>query len=71
MGIRKAMQKEIKLMTLTDTGLAESDVGEMGSWSRLEKMYVPPVEKQAEFLKGSPDEVAAKIAEIIKARGLI
>jgi electron transfer flavoprotein beta subunit len=71
MGIRKAMQKEIKLMTLADTGLTENDVGPAGSWSRIEKLYVPPVEKQAEFLKGSPEEVATKIAEIIKSRGLI
>jgi electron transfer flavoprotein beta subunit len=71
MGIRKAMQKEIKLMTLTDTGLAESDVGPVGSWVKIEKMYVPPVEKQAEFIKGSPDEIAARITEILKAKGLI
>lgn len=71
MGIRKAMQKEIKVMTLADTGLTEADVGEAGSWTKIERLYVPPVEKQAEFLKGSPDEVATKIAEIIKSRGLI
>jgi len=71
MGIRKAMQKEIKIMSLADTGLSETDVGEAGSWTKIEKLYVPPVEKQAEFLKGTPDEVAAKIAEILKSRGLI
>lgn len=71
MGIRKAMQKEIKLMTLADTGLTESDVGSSGSWTKIERMYVPPVEKQAEFLKGSPEEVAAKVTEILKAKGLI
>lgn len=71
MGIRKAMQKEIKVMTLADTGLSEADVGEAGSWIKIDKLYVPPVEKQAEFLKGTPDEVATKIAEIIKARGII
>lgn len=71
MGIRKAMQKEIKLMTLADTGLAENDVGPAGSWTTIEKMYVPPVEKQAEILKGSPEEVATKITEILKSRGLI
>jgi electron transfer flavoprotein beta subunit len=70
MGIRKAMQKEIKVMSLADTGLAESDVGSTGSWLRIEKLYVPPVEKQAEFLTGSSD-VATKIAEILKSRGLI
>jgi len=71
MGIRKAMQKEIKVMTLADIGLAESDVGPAGSWSKTEKMYVPPVEKQAEFLKGSPEEVATRISEILKSKGLI
>ncbi|MEM3577031.1 MAG: electron transfer flavoprotein subunit beta/FixA family protein [Candidatus Bathyarchaeia archaeon] len=71
MGIRKAMQKEIKVVSLAETGLSEADVGEAGSWLRIEKLYVPPVEKQAEFLKGSPDEVAAKIVEILKSRGLI
>jgi len=71
MGIRKAMQKEIKLMTLADTGLTENDVGAAGSWVKIENMYVPPVEKQAEFIKGSPDEIATRITEILKSRGLI
>lgn len=71
MGIRKAMQKEVKVMTLTDTGLTENEVGSAGSWITIEKMYVPPVEKQAEFLKGSPDEIAAKITAVLKSKGLI
>ena len=71
MGVRKVMQKEIKVIDLTETGLSENDVGEAGSWLKIERLYVPPVEKQAEFLKGSPDEVAAKIVEILKLRGLI
>ena len=71
MGIRKAMQKEIKVLGFADLGLGENEVGEAGSWLKIEKLYVPPVEKQAAFLKGSPDEVAAKIAGILKAKGLI
>jgi electron transfer flavoprotein beta subunit len=71
MGIRKAMQKEIKVMTLADTGLTENDVGAAGSWTHIEKIYVPPVEKVAEFLKGTPDEVAGRITEILKSRVLI
>jgi electron transfer flavoprotein beta subunit len=71
MGIRKAMQKEIKVMGLADTGLTESDVGLSGSWARIDKLYVPPVEKQAEFLKGTPDEISVKITDILKSRGLI
>jgi electron transfer flavoprotein beta subunit len=71
MGIRKAMQKEIKVLSLAEIGLDESEVGELGSWIRIDRIYVPPAEKQANFLKGTPDEVAAKIAEVLKAKGLI
>jgi electron transfer flavoprotein alpha/beta subunit len=65
------MQKEIKVLSLADTGLAENDVGSLGSWTRIEKLYVPPVEKQAEFLTGNPDEIAKKITDILKSKGLI
>ncbi|UCD39713.1 MAG: electron transfer flavoprotein subunit beta/FixA family protein [Candidatus Bathyarchaeota archaeon] len=71
MGTRKAMKKEIKTLGLVDVGLSENEVGEAGSWAKIEKMYVPPVEKQADFLSGSPEEMAAKIAEILKTKGLI
>jgi electron transfer flavoprotein beta subunit len=71
MGTRKAMQKEIKVIGLAGIGLTESEVGEAGSWVKTQKMYVPPVEKQAEFLKGSPDEVASRIGDILKAKGLL
>jgi electron transfer flavoprotein beta subunit len=71
MGIRKAMQKEIKVLSLADLGLDENEVGETGSWIHVEKMFIPPVEKEAEFLKGPPEEVATKVAEILKARGLM
>jgi electron transfer flavoprotein beta subunit len=71
MGIRKAMQKEIKVMTLADTGLTEADVGPQGSWLTIDKLYVPPVEKQAEFLKGTPEEIATRVTEILKSKGLI
>jgi len=71
MGTRKAMQKEIKVVGLSGTELSENEVGEAGSWIKVEKMYVPPVEKQAEFLKGSPDEIASKIAEILRTKGVL
>ncbi len=71
MGTRKAMQKEIKVLGLAEVGLSEGEVGEAGSWTKIEKMYVPPVEKQAEFLKGSPEEIAGKIAELLKSKGLV
>ena len=51
--------------------MSDNDVGESGSWIKVEKMYVPPVEKQAEFLKGTPDEIASRIVELLKAKGVI
>jgi electron transfer flavoprotein beta subunit len=71
MGIRKAMQKEISVLSLADIGLSGTDVGEAGSWMKIEKMFIPPVEKEAEFLEGAPEETAGKVAEILKARGLV
>ncbi len=71
MGIRKAMKKEIKVLSLADTGLCESEVGEAGSWLKVEELLIPIVEKRAEFFKGTPAEIATKIAELLKSRGLI
>ena len=71
MGIRKARKKEIKILDLSDLDLKEDDVGEAGSWMTVEKMFMPPVEKEAEILEGTPDQVTSKISEILRARGLI
>jgi len=71
MGIRKAAQKEIKVLKLADIGLSENEVGVAGSWIKTEELYMPPAEKQAEYIKGNPEEVASKLVEIIKSRGLI
>ena len=71
MGVRKARQKELKVLTLADIGLKEEEVGASGSWITIEKMFIPPVEKEAEILTGGLDEIATKIAETLRARGLI
>ncbi len=71
MGIRKAKTKEITVLGLSDLQLKENEVGESGSWITIERMFIPPAEKEAEILAGSPDEVTSKIAEILKARGLV
>jgi len=71
MAIRKAMQKEIEVLGLADVGLSENEVGEAGSWIKIDNIFVPSAEKQAKIIKGNPEEVAAEIAEILRARGLI
>jgi len=71
MAIRRAMQREIKVMTLMDIGLDEKEVGEAGSWLRIESLFIPPAEKKVEFISGRPDEIASKIIEILERRGLV
>ncbi len=71
MGIKKAMKKEIRILSIDDLGLNEEEVGVDNSWLQIMEMYIPPVERRAEFIKGNPEEVASKIVEIIKSRGLI
>ncbi|MBO8181938.1 MAG: electron transfer flavoprotein subunit beta/FixA family protein [Archaeoglobus sp.] len=60
MGIKRAKTKELKEVTLQPTT----------STLEIEKMYLPPV-KKAEMIEGSPDEVAKKLIEILKERGLV
>lgn len=71
MGIRKARKKEITVMSLTDLGLTRDEVGEAGSWMRVRRVYAPPVEKEPEILSGSPEEVAGRLVEVFRSRGLI
>ena len=71
MGIRKARKKEITVMGLDDLGLTRNDVGEPGSWMKVQRVYAPPVEKRTEILTGSPEEVAGRLVEVFRLRGLI
>jgi electron transfer flavoprotein beta subunit len=71
LGLRKAMQKPIKIMSLKDLGLSEDEVGRAGSKTILEKLSVPPKLEGAEILEGAPEEVTAKLAEIFRERGVV
>ncbi len=71
LGIRKAMRKEIEVLNLDDLGLGEEEVGESGSKIELRRLFIPPVEKEAEILEGKPEEVSARLVEILKSEGVI
>ena len=60
MGIKRAKTKEMKEVSVSPTT----------STLEVEKMYLPPV-KKAEMIEGDPSEVAEKLIEILKDRGLI
>jgi len=71
MGIRRARSKPLEVLGLDGLDLSEGDVGEAGSWIKVTRMYAPPAEKEVVILSGSPDEVAERLAEALRARGVL
>ena len=71
MAMRRVKQKEVRVIGLADLDLKEEEVGKSGSWTHVEEMFSPPVEKEAEFITGSPNEIVENIVKILKERGLI
>jgi len=63
--IKQAAAKPIELLSLADVGLAEADVGETGSASRVRRMYVPD-KGRAQLIEGAVAQQAARLAEIIR-----
>jgi len=64
-GIKQAKAKPIEVLSHTDLGLQDSDVGIAGSRSRVRRM-VMPAKGQAELIEGSVVEQAARLADIVK-----
>lgn len=60
MGIKRAKSKEIK----------EVSVSPSISTLEVEKIYLPPV-KKAEMIEGDASQIAKKLVEILKDRGLV
>jgi electron transfer flavoprotein beta subunit len=70
-GIREASKKEIKVMDLAATGLSADEVGESGSVAVMTQYSVPEVGDLAEMIEGDPAETSAKLANILKEKGLV
>jgi len=64
--IRRAAKKEIKVIDASEI----DPIGIQANAS-LEELFTPPAGKRAEILTGSVDEISAKVAGIIKEKGLI
>jgi electron transfer flavoprotein beta subunit len=67
-GIMAAKKKPLDKKSLADVGLSAGDVAPK---VKIEKVYPPPKGQGAEILKGSADEVAAKLVTKIKELGLL
>lgn len=66
-GIRRAMQKELKVLSLDDMG---SPLNTLTPMVKLEKLELPPRGKQAKLISGTPEQVAEKLAKILKDAGI-
>ena len=70
-GVREAMSREIKVLGLSELPLNEADVGEAGARIKVDKLFIPPVDKAAQIIGGTPDETASQLTVILKEKGLI
>ncbi|MFO7676129.1 MAG: electron transfer flavoprotein subunit beta/FixA family protein [bacterium] len=70
LGIKRAGAKPVDELTPDGLGLAAGEIGAAGSKTRLVRLYAPEVTGAAEMIEGDVPEKAARLAEILKERGL-
>jgi electron transfer flavoprotein beta subunit len=68
-GIRKVASMELPVHSAADLGIAPGTVGEAGAKVKRADYFVPVMGKGAEMLEGSPEEIADKLIEMLKAKG--
>ena len=66
--IKKAREKELRVMSLSELGLLREALTPM---VRLEKLELTPTVKKAELISGSTEEAAGKLAMILKDTGVL
>lgn len=66
-GIKRAMQKELEVMSLSDLGLSSESLTPMVTLERLE---LPPKGKEVELISGLPEESAEQLAKILQNAGV-
>ena len=69
MGIRKVRAKEIPVLDPAAIGLAPGETGANANLIKCIGLAVPPAGKEAEWIKGTPAEIARRILDIVKERG--
>ena len=66
-GIKRAMKKELQVMSLNDLDLSLDTLTPM---VKLEKLELPPKGKEAELISGAPGEAAEQLAKVLKDAGI-
>jgi len=67
--VRKVASVEIPSLSAQDIGIDRASIGRSGSRTTIENVSLPPEGEGAEIIKGSPEEVAAKLVEILREKG--
>ena len=67
MGIRKAANKELKVVDLKELSLADND---LSLRTRVEEVFLPSEKEGAQIIEGDPASVAEKIVQILKEKGV-
>lgn len=70
--IMAAARKQVTVWTAADLGLSPDQVGIAGSRLSLEKLYVPQVQSNVQFIEGEgPEEMAQNLARALREAKLI
>lgn len=69
--LMKVAAREITVLDREKLGLKEEEVGEAGSKTRIERLFLPPLTKQTEILPREPGEAATRLVEILKDKGML
>ncbi|MCL5125721.1 MAG: electron transfer flavoprotein subunit beta/FixA family protein [Deltaproteobacteria bacterium] len=69
--VRKVASIEIPNLGTGELGVGADKIGHAGARIEIEKIELPPEGEGAEIVKGKPEEVAARLAEILKEKGAI
>ncbi len=57
------------VLSAADVGIDEALTGAEGSRIQVEKVFLPPEGEGAEIIKGSVEDAAARLAEILREKG--
>ena len=68
-GIRKVASVDIPVHSSADLGFSADQVGSAGAAVKQLDYFVPELGEGAEILEGSTDEIAAKLIDMLKAKG--
>jgi len=68
-GIRKVASVQIPVWGPSDLGIAPDSIGKAGAQVKRVDYFLPELGEGAEILEGSQEEIAAKLIELLKAKG--